>query len=67
MRRKRHTAAQMIGLLRQAKVELAQGQTTREICREFRGSEASFCPCRSEYGGPGMHQPHRLKDLGSKP
>jgi putative transposase len=31
MPRKRHTAEQIIGLLRQAEVELAQGRTVGEI------------------------------------
>jgi hypothetical protein len=33
MPRKRHTAEQIIGLLRHGEVELAQGRTVGEICR----------------------------------
>ncbi len=63
MPRKRHTAEQIIGLLRQAEVALAQGRTAGEICREFGVSEASFYRWRSEYGGLKVDQARRLKDL----
>lgn len=63
MRRKRHTAEQIIGLLRQAEVALAQGRTVGEICRELGISEASFYRWRSEYGGLKVDQALRLKDL----
>ena len=39
---KRMTAEQIIGLLRQAEVELAQGRTVGEVCRGLGVSEASF-------------------------
>ncbi|WP_198375024.1 transposase [Neoroseomonas rubea] len=39
---KRHTAEQIISLLRQAEVELAQGRTVGETCRGLGVSEASF-------------------------
>ncbi len=42
MPRKRRTAEQIIALLRQAEVELAQGQTVGEICRRLAVSEATF-------------------------
>ena len=51
MPRKRHTAEQIIGLLRQAEVALSQGRTVGEICRELGVSEASFYRWRAEYGG----------------
>jgi hypothetical protein len=35
MPRKRHTAEQIIGLLRQAEAELAQGRMVGEVCRVF--------------------------------
>jgi transposase-like protein len=63
MPRKRHTAEQVIGLLRQAEVALAQGRTVGEICRELGVSEASFYRWRSEYGGLKVDQARRLKDL----
>ena len=51
MPKKRPTAEQIIGLLRQAEVELAQGRTVGEICRGLGVSEASFYRWRAEYGG----------------
>lgn len=40
--RKRHMAERIIGLLRQAEVELAQGRTVGKICRRIEVSEATF-------------------------
>ena len=39
---KRLTPEQIIRLLRQAEVELAQGRTVSEVCRGLGVSEASF-------------------------
>ncbi len=64
MPKKRHTAEQIIGLLRQDEVELAEGRTVGEICRVFGMSEATFYRWRSEYGGLKVDQARRLKDLG---
>ena len=61
--RKRHTAEQIIGLLRQSEVELAQGRSVGEICRGLGMSEASYYRWRSEYGGLKVDQARRLKDL----
>ena len=63
MPRKRHTAEQIIGLLRQAEVELAQGRTVGEICRGLGVSEASFYRWRAEYGGLKVDQVRRLREL----
>lgn len=63
MLRKRHTAEQIIGLLRQAEVELAQGRGIGEVCRGLGVSEASFYRWRAEYGGLKIEQARRLKDL----
>ena len=41
----------IIGLLRRAEVELAQGRTVGEICRRLEVLEATFDRWRSEYGG----------------
>jgi putative transposase len=61
--RKRHTTEQIIGLLRQAEVELAQGRSVGEICRGLGISEASYYRWRSEYGGLKVDQARRLKEL----
>jgi transposase-like protein len=63
MPKKRPTAEQIIGMLRQAEVELAQGRTVGETCRGLGVSEASFYRWRAEYGGLKVDQARRLKDL----
>ena len=65
MPKKRPTAEQIIGLLRQAEVEveLAQGRTVGEVCRGLGMSAASFYRWRAEYGGLKVDQARRLKDL----
>jgi len=63
MPRKRHTAEQIIGLLRQAEVELAQGRTAGEIGRGLEVPKATFYSWRCEYGGLTEDQARRLKDL----
>ena len=63
MPKKRPTAERIIGMLRQAEVELAQGRTVGEICRGLGVSEASFYRWRAEYGGLKVDQARRLKDL----
>jgi hypothetical protein len=67
MPRKRHTAEQIIGLLRHGEVELAQGRTVGEICRGLGVSEASFYRWRSEYGSLKLDQARRLKGWGHCP
>ena len=63
MPKKRPTVEQIIGLLRQAEVELARGRTVGEICRGLGVSAASFYRWRAEYGGLKVDQARRLKDL----
>ena len=63
MAKKRMTPEQIIGALRQAEVELAQGRTVGEVCRRMEVSEASFYRWRSEYGGLKVDQARRMKDL----
>ena len=64
--KKRYTAEQIIGLLRQTEVELAQGRSVGEICRGLGVSEASYYRWRSEYGGLKLDQVRRLKELERK-
>jgi putative transposase len=61
--KKRYTAEQIIGLLRQAEVELAQGRSVEEICRRLGVSVASYYRWRSEYGGLKLDRVRRLKEL----
>jgi transposase-like protein len=53
MSRKRFKPEQIIAILREAEVRLAQGQTVGEICRGLRVSEQSYYRWRretSDYG-----------------
>ena len=63
MSRKRYTPEQIIGMLREAEVALAQGEKTGVICRRLGVSEQSYYRWRREYGGMKVHQARRLKDL----
>lgn len=63
MSRKRTTPEQIIGLLREAEVALAQGEKTGVICRRLGVSEQSTYRWRREYGGMKVDQARRLKDL----
>ena len=60
---KRMTAEQIIGLLRQAEVELDQGRTVGEVCRGLGVSEASFDRWRTENGGLKVDQARRMREL----
>jgi|TARA_Y100000310_G_C20267657_1_gene616507 transposase-like protein len=63
MSRKRFSAEQIIGHLREAEVRLAQDQTIGEICRQIGISEQSYYRWRREYGGLKLDQARRLKDV----
>ena len=63
MPNKRYTPEQIIGMLRQAEIELAAGKTTGEVCRSLGISEQTYYRWRKEYGGMQVSQARRLKDL----
>ena len=60
---KRLTPEQIIGVLRQAEVELTRGRAVGEVCRGLGISEASFYRWRAEYGGLKVDQARRMRDL----
>jgi putative transposase len=64
MRRKQFTPEKVIGLLRQAEVELAQGKRVGEVCRILGISEQSYYRWRSEYGGLKLEQARRIEGAG---
>jgi hypothetical protein len=57
------TPEKIIGLLRQAEVELAQGKRVGEVCRGLGISEQSYYRWRSEDGGLKLEQARPMKDL----
>jgi len=63
MARKRYTAEQIIRHLRQAEVLTSQGRSVAEICREIGITENTYYRWRKEYGGMGVDQARRLKEL----
>lgn len=63
MARKRYTAEQIIRHLRQAEVLSSQGRNVSEICREIGVTENTYYRWRKEYGGMGLDQARRLKEL----
>ena len=66
MSRKRYTAEQIIGHLRQAEIRNSEGKTIAEAVRELGISEQTYYRWRKEYGGNEVSQARRLKDLEHK-
>jgi len=63
MARKRYTAEQIIGHLRQAEIRISEGKTIAEAARELGVSEQTYYRWRKEYGGMEVNQVRRLKEL----
>lgn len=65
MARKRFTAEQIIGHLRQAEVMVGQGKSLHEVLRAIDVTANTYYRWRKEYGGMGMDQARRLTDMQS--
>lgn len=63
MPRKQYTAEQIIDMLRQAEVELAQGATIPVVCRKLGITDQTYYRWRKEYGGLRVDQAKRLREL----
>lgn len=63
MSKRRHTAEQIIGKLREAEVQLAQGRTVQDASRSLGITEQTYYRWRKEYGGLRVDQARRLKEL----
>ena len=63
MVKRKHSVEQIIGQLREAEVELAQGRSVAEVCRSLGVPEQTYYRWRKEYGGLKMDQAKRLKVL----
>jgi septal ring factor EnvC (AmiA/AmiB activator) len=63
MPKKRFSAEQIVTLLRQIEVLMAQGKPTPVACRDAGVSLQSFYRWRKEYGGLETDQAKRMKDL----
>ena len=62
-KRKRYGAEEIIGKLREAEVQLAQGQPVAQVARTLGVSEQTYYRWRREYGGMKIDQAKRLKEL----
>jgi Transposase len=65
MPKKSSTPERIVGLLRRAEVELAQGRTMGEVCRGLGVSNAAYYRWRAEYGGLKVDQLRRMKELST--
>jgi transposase-like protein len=63
MRRKRHSAEEIINKLREAEIGLAQGRAIAEVCKQIGVIEQTYYRWRREYGGLKTDQARRLKEL----
>ena len=63
MARKKHGAEQMVAILRQIEVELANHKSIGQACKEAGITEQIYHRWRKEYGGLQVDQARRLKEL----
>ena len=60
---KRYKPEQIVTLLRQIEVEIANGKTTPQACKEAEITVQMFYRWRKEFGGLKLDQAKRLKEL----
>ena len=63
MPKKRFSAEQIVTLLRQIEVWMAEGKSIGVACREAGISDQSYYRWRKEYGGLDLDQARRMKEL----
>lgn len=63
---KKHMPEQIVSLLRQIEVSVANGKTTPIACREGGITEQTYYRGRKEFGGLQVDQARRLKELGQE-
>ena len=63
MARKRYSAEQIIGYLREAEVLLAKGSSIPQICKKIGIAEQTYYRWRKEYGSLSVDQAKRLKEV----
>ena len=63
MARKGYTPEQIINRLREAEILLSQGETIAVISKKVGVSAHTYYRWRKEYGGMGVDQARRLKEL----
>jgi len=60
---KRYKAEQIVNLLRQIEVEIANGKTTPQACKEAEITQQTYYRWRKEFGGLKLDQAKRMKEL----
>jgi putative transposase len=63
MPNKRYKAEQIVTLLRQIEVGIANGKTPPQVCKEAEITVQTYYRWRKEYGGLKLDQAKRLKEL----
>jgi transposase-like protein len=63
MPKKRFSPEQIVTLLRQIEVMMAQGKSVPVACREAGISDLSYYRWRKEYGGLDLEQARKMKEL----
>ena len=63
MARKRYSAEQIIGYLREAEVLLAKRSSIPQICKKIGIAEQTYYRWRKEYGSLSVDQARRLKEV----
>ena len=63
MTRKRQTPEQIVTLLRQVEVAVANGKATPQACNAAAMTEQTYYRWRKEYGGLKLAKTKRLKEL----
>jgi len=63
MPQKKYKAEQIVTLLRQIEVEVANGKSTPQACRDAGITDQTYYRWRKEYGGLKLEQAKRMKEL----
>jgi putative transposase len=63
MPNQRYKPEQIVNLLRKIEVEIANGKTTPQGCRDAQITAQTYYRWRKEYGGLKLDQAKRLKEL----
>ncbi len=60
---KKHRPEQIVALLRQIEVEIANGKSTPQACKEVEITQQTYYRWRKEFGGLKLDQAKRMKEL----
>lgn len=66
MKGKKHTAEQIIAILREAEVMIGSGQSVAQVCQKHGIADQTFYRWKAQYGGMQTDQLKRLKELESE-